>query len=196
MSINDDILDLDIVVENPTFSESEQNKFDELMPLIDYLLRHSTLEHISINDTPLPSAFYLRTFNGGKEEKTISFFQMIENFNCLNDEIFAFIKFLEGKKSRYLVCDENTRILMLMKNRLRDACLSNKDILDALSINKSKCNDEEKPSRVIAHHWDISSINNNIHFVYHVLSDCCNVADYVYSPCKTLECNHSSQVSK
>ena len=90
--------DFDIVYKNLAFTDEEEQKFNQIMPKIDHLLRYSRIgEHILPDNVISPDAFRRRTLKSGEIEDTISFFQMLAEFESQEDESQAFLDFLYSK---------------------------------------------------------------------------------------------------
>ena len=177
--------DFDIVYKNLAFTDEEEQKFNQIMPKIDHLLRYSRIgEHILPDNVISPDAFRRRTLKRGKIEDTISFFQMLAEFESQEDESQAFLDFLYSKYSKYntFVFDDNTRTISLLKDKLKEACLRDKQIIHMININKKNAN---QSSKAIAHHWDVTS--NDFDAIYAILAKCSEVIDCIYK--ETLHLN-------
>lgn len=176
--------DFNIFVKELAFTEDEECKFNEIMPEIDHLLRYSRIgEHILPNNVISPDAFRRRILKSGKIEDTISLFQMLNKFESQEDESQAFLDFLYSKRTATFVFDDNTRTISLLKNKLKEACLRNKQIIYMINIDKTN-NKSNKNSNAIAHHWDVSS--SNFDAIYAILAECSEVIEYIYKSSPSL----------
>lgn len=174
--------DFPIKTKHFEFTKDESAKFEQIMPQVEYLLRYSRLGEFIKDGIIMPEAFRLRILRNGTQEKTISLFQMLQQFNSLQDESQAFLDFLATKKSASFIFDNKTRTIRLLREKLRKACLRNKKILQIIDI--AKTDSSSNKQNTIAHHWDIKS--NNFDAIYHILSDCSEVIDCEYSPSLTI----------
>ncbi|AWX14728.1 hypothetical protein CEP48_00335 [Mergibacter septicus] len=157
------------------FSPDEEIKFNKIMPNVIHLLRYSRLGECIQNNIIMPDAFRLRKLKSGKLEKTISLFQMLQIFSTLEEESQSFLNFLSSKPNTSFIFDDKTRTIRLIREKLRKACMKNKEMLDLIEITQTT----PSKSSPIAHHWDIRS--NNFDAIYHILSDCSEIIDHVYS---------------
>lgn len=179
--------DFDIFFKELSFSEEEEQRFNKIMPEIDHLLRYSRVgEHILDNNVISPDAFRRRILKNGRLEDTISLFQMLNIFKSPKDESQAFLDFLYSKRSTTFIFDDSTRTISLLKDRLRDACLMDKNIIDMININKTSSRSNQN-SDAIAHHWDVRS--NNFDAIYEILAQCSEVIDCIYESPPLLNSN-------
>ncbi|WP_295666052.1 hypothetical protein [uncultured Haemophilus sp.] len=177
--------DFDIISKELVFTDDEEQKFNQIMPEIDHLLRYSRIgEHILPDNVISPDAFRRRTLKSGQIEDTISLFQMLDEFESPEDESQAFLDFLYSKRAATFVFDDETRTISLLKDKLKEACLRDKQIIHMININKTNCRANQS-SKAIAHHWDVTS--NDFDAIYAILAKCSEVINCIYK--KTLHLN-------